>query len=1203
MAVAVIATVACEQIDNKQKPTEEAALRITVKAHPDEIKGEAETRTYINSADNTIYWGTGEYMKIGVFDGEATTWDKSADSSSDIWDGDTEALFEFSINPANASGDYTYFGLYPFSAAVTSNNTDPASYKVNLPSIQNATASSYDPKAYILVAKPESGKTETDSDWEASFRRATALNKITLSNLPEDIKRVTITAPLGTYLAGARHINLTTGQSGDIYNGGGKTETVEVKFANKQSHESPIVVWFTSWDAEIPVNGNLTIVAFSDAHTYTRTLTVVNKPISFKEGYLNTLNVNMATASVGTNTQLEEGNYVILAKNGESYYAVTAATNGNHIASTNYTGSTSSYLGDAELIWNITKVDDSYIFENTGKYIGYKNSSNEAFWLAPDEDWTETNYLMDLTWDGANSVYYVTLHSNSGRKFSRNSGSDYFAFYTSDQQKSIVFVPASVDPRTVVTLSFDEDIVGFTTANYDSFLGQDVMASPNVTDVTDHLSWSKVDNDSVIDDFDNGVLTLTGNEGTATVTVSFAGDANYRPAQASYTIEVSGAGSITLTDSEITAGSNTVKGTNSGKLAYRLGTSSADGSLTFDAGYSSITFTLAGWASGTRSFTITNGKIDDSTSLSPSAGTPSGNINAGFSTSYEGTEYTIIVDDPSEEVVFSGRRCVVWGFTAVEATPDTRAEASLAWKKGGVVADSDTASIEDADDVLPTITLDNPHSLSVSYASSNEGVATINSSTGVVSLVSAGETIISAIFEGNVDYTPSTVTYTLDVSDNRTPSANTVAEVLAGGAGTYQMANLLVYAVAGNQAIVGDATGKMILYKSGHGLSAGDNFSIPSATVAEYNGILQIQDGTFNKNSTGNAIDHGAAANLNDVGVSASVNTTFSASGYHAAAFVTMNGTQSDRSISGPNSVVLYMSQANNTYNGKPVSVTGYIYYYNSSFSNYNFQVVSIEEDESVPTISVSPSSLSWASDATDAKSLEVTLNGAAAVDDYTYEVTDGTVGDWNILDNNSGTITVSPKAANGSSESAKSLTIRIKHSDAPTTVYQDVICTQAKTNSSTLTTHLDETGFRNTINSSSHGYADDESTYSYDSATWLIRGNANSGGYWVQIRNNATASYVGVTAPGTISKVTVKISNATNSSGGQYDISKHGDFSGTISLTTSASGGYNDNKVGSTTTITDDIAEITPSGSNSTLYIKTSGAARIWDVVVTYTN
>lgn len=61
-------------------------------------------------------------------------------------------------------------------------------------------------------------------------------------------------------------------------------------------------------------------------------------------------------------------------------------------------------------------------------------------------------------------------------------------------------------------------------------------------------------------------------------------------------------------------------------------------------------------------------------------------------------------------------------------------------------------------------TLKNPNNLPVSYTSSDPAVATIDE-TGNVTLLTTGTTTISAIFDGNETYVPSTVTYRLNVID------------------------------------------------------------------------------------------------------------------------------------------------------------------------------------------------------------------------------------------------------------------------------------------------------------------------------------------------------------------------------------------------------------------------------------------------------
>ena len=76
---------------------------------------------------------------------------------------------------------------------------------------------------------------------------------------------------------------------------------------------------------------------------------------------------------------------------------------------------------------------------------------------------------------------------------------------------------------------------------------------------------------------------------------------------------------------------------------------------------------------------------------------------------------------------------------------------------------SATATATYGDATVTSPTLDNPHQLPLTWSSSNEGVATVNAS-GVVTIVGAGETVISAAFAGNDTYGANTISYTLTVN-------------------------------------------------------------------------------------------------------------------------------------------------------------------------------------------------------------------------------------------------------------------------------------------------------------------------------------------------------------------------------------------------------------------------------------------------------
>lgn len=61
--------------------------------------------------------------------------------------------------------------------------------------------------------------------------------------------------------------------------------------------------------------------------------------------------------------------------------------------------------------------------------------------------------------------------------------------------------------------------------------------------------------------------------------------------------------------------------------------------------------------------------------------------------------------------------------------------------------------------------LANPNSLTVAYSSTNEAVATVDATTGEITLVAAGQATIKAVFEGNDAYEPGEASYLLIVKE------------------------------------------------------------------------------------------------------------------------------------------------------------------------------------------------------------------------------------------------------------------------------------------------------------------------------------------------------------------------------------------------------------------------------------------------------
>lgn len=91
---------------------------------------------------------------------------------------------------------------------------------------------------------------------------------------------------------------------------------------------------------------------------------------------------------------------------------------------------------------------------------------------------------------------------------------------------------------------------------------------------------------------------------------------------------------------------------------------------------------------------------------------------------------------------------------------DSRTATSLSF-----ATTSGSADINDGTSfTLPTLTKV-PAELAVTYSSSNTSAATVNSSTGAVTMKKKGKTIITASFAGDATYKPSKAEFTLTVAD------------------------------------------------------------------------------------------------------------------------------------------------------------------------------------------------------------------------------------------------------------------------------------------------------------------------------------------------------------------------------------------------------------------------------------------------------
>lgn len=94
---------------------------------------------------------------------------------------------------------------------------------------------------------------------------------------------------------------------------------------------------------------------------------------------------------------------------------------------------------------------------------------------------------------------------------------------------------------------------------------------------------------------------------------------------------------------------------------------------------------------------------------------------------------------------------------AVDPTPAAKTDVTVAFA-------SDTASATMGQEFESPVATITPSGKTLKYSSSDTAVATVNEDTGVVTLVAAGETVITAAFAGDDEYNAGSDSYTLTVS-------------------------------------------------------------------------------------------------------------------------------------------------------------------------------------------------------------------------------------------------------------------------------------------------------------------------------------------------------------------------------------------------------------------------------------------------------
>ncbi len=437
----------------------------------------------------------------------------------------------------------------------------------------------------------------------------------------------------------------------------------------------------------------------------------------------------------------------------------------------------SDYQTEAMLVspWiNLAGVSGAKVsFDNAYNYTNTP-ATDFSMWIkseGPDSDWTRITIEYGtgkFAWATNNIAIPVDYLGQKVKVAFKYTSTSTAAGTWEIKNFSVAAEKADPDLSYTVT-TFEADVnEGFTAPN---------LVNPHELTVT----YSSNNTAIATVDAETGEVELQGGEGTVTITASFAGNDVYKEGSASY--------SITVSDSSVEAvtyfyesfdefdGTGGNDGQFSGSIAsnattdtdeawttltkvggadacIKYGTSSDNGIMTTGVidvtGNAKLSFKAAGWASGTNTLQV-----------SATGATLSGDTNITL-TNGAWKDYNISISGATGEVIltFTGKRgfmdevAVYTGEAPIKPLPLQDPELSFA---------TTSYSVEPGE-AFTAPALTNPYNLTVSYSSDNTSVASVDASTGVVTIGSVeGVATITASFAGDDTFEAGSASYTIEV--------------------------------------------------------------------------------------------------------------------------------------------------------------------------------------------------------------------------------------------------------------------------------------------------------------------------------------------------------------------------------------------------------------------------------------------------------
>ena len=281
-----------------------------------------------------------------------------------------------------------------------------------------------------------------------------AFNIYDAENNGDAVKSITFTPAGGEKLNGQHIYNLETGKTTDTGYKESATVTLTTPYAVPAAKPADKAGYiYLAVTPKSYAGGTFTVV--TDKNTYTFETTKVIDASNVYAPVVIPMNLVAATPA-----EDYSGTYVVLAKEGSTYFALAGMNNNNttrlDAVPFEYNGTdTPISVTDPEIVWTVTKSGNAYTLSNEGKYLSYSGSGNTAAV-------NSTPYNLTLLKDTANGTYNIKSETVSNRVLAKyNTDNAYFAFYTTGGNNNLYLVPVDYKQLPISELSTNSAILDY----------------------------------------------------------------------------------------------------------------------------------------------------------------------------------------------------------------------------------------------------------------------------------------------------------------------------------------------------------------------------------------------------------------------------------------------------------------------------------------------------------------------------------------------------------------------------------------------------------------------------------------------------------------------------------------------------------------------------------------------------------------------